>query len=196
MFKSKFPTSGFPRLLTGVVAAIAFIHSGVVFSAPGAHGPNGEHLDIDSRVQRSENPKFENFTEAFEVLGEVLPDKVHLYLHDFPTNRPVADATVELETGELSTEALYDETLKYYLIQDQAFVSKLNQPGEHEIVITIFTEDSGDLLAASLLTPQHQSEPEHEEDHHHEFDWTTALIGSAMLVAGIAVGRLSKGKRA
>lgn len=194
MSTSKLPALGFVRLLMRVIAAGFFMHSVVVLSAPGAHGPNGEHLDMDHQKQLSENPKFENFTEAFELLGEVLPERVHLYLHDFSSNMPVSDATVELEIGELSAEALYDATVRHYIVNDSAVVSRLNQPGEHEIVITIFTEDNGDLLAASLLTPQPHTDSEYE-DHHHELEWTVALLSSALLVAGVAFGRLSKGKR-
>jgi hypothetical protein len=55
-------------------------------SSPGAHGPNGEHLDMGQSNQPTQRPKFEMYTESFEVLGEVFSNELIIYLHDFETN--------------------------------------------------------------------------------------------------------------
>ncbi|WP_143452305.1 hypothetical protein [Lacimicrobium alkaliphilum] len=197
MFKSKFPFSGLSQLLRGAVCATGITFSALAFSAPGAHGPNGEHLDVDTQVQQTENPKFESFTESFELLGEVFSDKVRLYLHDFSTNKPVANASIELESDTLSVQAGFSDDHQYYVIRDEAFVSKLNQPGEHEIVVTILTEEHGDLLASTLLTPEAASAPQHghEEEHHHAFPWTTVAIALVFFAAGLALAHFVQGRR-
>lgn len=75
--------------------------SQVVNASPGAHGPNGEHIDTSNKTAASVNPKFESFTESFELLGELFESQLLIYLHDFKTNAPVVGATIELESGEL-----------------------------------------------------------------------------------------------
>ncbi|MCW8092942.1 hypothetical protein [Alteromonas sp. ASW11-130] len=196
MFKLKYPRLGLSHLFICLVAAIACTHSGIVFSAPGAHGPNGEHLDMENEELHTDNPKFESFTESFELLGEVWPGKVQLYLHEFATNRPVANASIELESGDISANAVYSNTLKHYQLNDKTFVSKLNQPGEHNIIVTILTEESGDLLATTLLTPAIPSSESNDDNHHHHvFSWTSAGIGGALLIAGIGIGYLTRGRR-
>ncbi|MCU7555404.1 hypothetical protein OCL06_12480 [Alteromonas sp. ASW11-19] len=179
-----------------MVAGVGAIsYSALVLSAPGAHGPNGEHLDVDPQVHQAQRPTFESFTESFELLGEVFVDRVKVYLHDFPTNTPVADASVELESGSLSAQAGFSDEQQHYVIRDETFVAKLNQPGEHEIVITILTEESGDLLASTLLTPEAASEAEQEAAHHHGVSWTMVVIALLCFAGGLVVGRLRWGKK-
>lgn len=179
-----------------VVAGVCAIsYSTLVQSAPGAHGPNGEHLNVEPQALQAKRPTFESFTESFELLGEVFVDKVKVYLHDFPTNKPVANATVELESGSLSAQADFKSELQHYVIRDEAFVEKLNQPGEHGIVITILTEESGDLLASTLLSPEAASEAAHEPIHHHEVSWTMVFIALLCFSGGLVLGRLAWGRK-
>ncbi len=175
-----------------IAGAGAIIFSAFAVSAPGAHGPNGEHLDVDSQAQQTENPKFESFTESFELLGEVFSDRVKLYLHDFPTNTPVTNASLELESGSLSANATFNDEQNHYVISDEAFVEQLKQPGEHEIVITILTEDSGDLLASRLMTPEAMaSDTQHEDAHHHTLSWATVAIALLCFAGGLVIGRVA-----
>ena len=168
----------------------------LVNASPGAHGPNGEHLDTSSNFAVSVNPKFESFTETFELLGELFEEQLVIYLHDFKSNVPVQGATIALESGNLSATAEYSDRLKAYSLTDQAMMALLNKEGEHEIVLTIMTDDNGDLLSAHLTNiPSHTSGEEHEEEHHHDLPWRTVFLSIAIFSFGFLLGRLRKGKQ-
>jgi len=125
-----------------------------VQSSPGAHGPNGEHLNMEQKNQHTPRPKFEVFTESFELLGEVLSNELIVYLHDFETNTPIQFANIELETGTFVASARYDETQIRYIVNDVNFAAALNTAGEHEVIVTILTKDNGDLLVANFFMPE------------------------------------------
>lgn len=169
-------------------------------ASPGAHGPNGEHLDTRTKVAASTNPKFESFTETFELAGELLENQLVIYLHDFKTNTPIADASIDLELGEITGTAEFSAQLQAYIVTEQALLTKLKQAGLHEIVMTILTEENGDLLVANLENVQAvESTDAHEnaehDDHHHDFPWLIVLLCIGVFVMGLFVGRLSKERK-
>lgn len=183
------------------VAALAFISvfstfalSLIAKASPGAHGPNGEHLDSRNVVLTSLNPKFETFTESFEMLGVLLESKLVIYLHDFKSNTPVKNASIELESGEFTAAADYSEELGTYSLTDQAMVELLNKTGEHEIVLTVMTEDNGDLLVGNLSNNRvEHTGVEAEEDHHHHFPWWAVTLSLGFFIGGFLLGRTTKG---
>jgi hypothetical protein len=162
-------------------------------ASPGAHGPNGEHLDSKKIVLTASNPKFETFTESFELLGELLDNKLVIYLHDFKSNRPVKNASVEVESGEVTAIANYSDELGVYTLTEQAMINLLSQPGAHDIVLTIMTEDNGDLLIANLSNSKTESEAVHEE-HEHHFPWWIVFLCVGVFFGGFLVGNLAKTK--
>jgi hypothetical protein len=174
-------------------------------SSPGAHGPNGEHLDMDQSNQPIQRPKFETFTESFELLGEVFSNELIIYLHDFETNTPTQFAIIDLEVGALTASASFDEAQNRYIINDVNFISALNVSGEHEVVATILTEDNGDLLVSNFLMPEanaqsdnaehsHNESHEQGEDHHH-FPWWALGLSIVVFAFGFFFGRKNKGVR-
>jgi hypothetical protein len=167
----------------------------VVNASPGAHGPNGEHLDTSNKTVSSVNPKFESFTESFELLGELLETKLVIYLHDFKSNEPIEDALVELESGELSSVAEYSDTLKAYVLTEKKLLELLNVEGEHEIVLTVMTQDNGDLLVANLDTTKLHTTIEQYDDDHHHIPWLEIFIALVVLITGFVFGRISKEKK-
>ena len=184
--------------------AIAFILCGLLIylalssrvnASPGAHGPNGEHLDTSNAVLASTNPKFESFTESFELSGELLETELIIYLHDFKTNVPVKGADIELESGELSAIAKYSDTLKAYVLTEKKMLKLLNSEGEHEIVLTVMTQDNGDLLVANLITPKVLTIDEHHDDNHHHIPWIEILIALVVFLTGFLFGRMNKEKK-
>lgn len=194
-----------------LAAAASYIPlSQTALASPGAHGPNGEHLDTANKIAVSINPKFESFTETFEVLGELLEDKLVIYLHDFKSNRPVPNATIEVEAGEQSSSAEYSEQTKAYVLSDTDMLTLLSSEGIHELVLTVMTEDNGDLLVATLSNSNAESDEhghshavethsehgnDHDEEHHHHFPWWALLLSSAVFVAGFFLGRMNKGAK-
>lgn len=182
------------------IAALVFISvfstlfiSLIAKASPGAHGPNGEHLDTSNTVLASLNPKFETFTESFELLGELLESNLVIYLHDFNTNTPVTNADIELESGGITAAANYSESLGAYSLVDQTMLELLNQAGEHEIVLTVITEDNGDLLVGNLAN--NRTEPigtEAQEEHHHHFPWWVVVLSLGVFIGGFLLGRTTK----
>ena len=178
--------------------------SKMVNASPGAHGPNGEHLDTSNRVLASVNPKFESFTESFELLGELFDSQLVIYLHDFKSNAPIEGADIELESGELSANALYSDTLKAYVLTEQKMLELLNIEGEHEIVLTVMTQDNGDLLVANLTNLKSTAKvhtadayinnDSHDDDHHHIpwFEISLSHFWCLLLVSCLAVSTRRK----
>jgi len=169
--------------------------SKMVSASPGAHGPNGEHLDTSKSVLASVNPKFESFTESFELLGELFDSQLLIYLHDFKTNTPIEGADIELESGELSAVAEYSDTLKAYVLTEQKMLELLNIEGEHEIVLTVMTQDNGDLLVANLNTTIAHIADEHHDDDHHHIPWFEIFIAHLVFITGFLLGRINKEKK-
>lgn len=178
-------------------------------SSPGAHGPNGEHLDMEQSHSQTQRPTFEAFTESFELLGEVFSTELVVYLHDFETNAPIQFASIELETGSIGARAVYDEAQNRYIVTDPKFLASLNEPGEHEVIVTIMTDDNDDLLAASLAMPQdnqmsadashsHEGDHDHDTSHtdeeeHHHFPWWALALVIIFFVLGFYLGRKKRG---
>ncbi|GAB5381589.1 MAG: hypothetical protein Alis3KO_07890 [Aliiglaciecola sp.] len=164
-------------------------------ASPGAHGPNGEHLDTSNSVLASVNPKFESFTESFELLGELFKTQLVIYLHDFKTNAPLEGADIELESGELSASAEYSDTLRAYVLTEQKMLELLSVEGEHEIVLTVMTQDNGDLLVANLSTTKTHTDDEHHDDDHHHIPWFEIFIALLVFITGFLFGRFNKEKK-
>lgn len=169
-------------------------------SSPGAHGPNGEHLDMEQSVQLPQRPKFESFTESFELLGEVFSNELIIYLHDFESNTPIKSASIDLEVGSLAATATYDKAKNRYFVNDDGIVSALNNSGEHEVIMTIMTDDNGDLLVANFVMPEmntHMSDAEHSHDEeHHHFPWWVLGLSVVIFALGFFFGRKNKGVKA
>jgi hypothetical protein len=186
------------NILVVMVLSLVFITKSI--ASPGAHGPNGEHLETRTKVAASTNPKFESFTETFELTGELLENQLVIYLHDFKTNTPIADASIDLELGEMASSAEFSAQLQAYIVTEKILLTQLKQAGLHEIVMTILTEENGDLLVANLENHQAlESTDAHEnaehDDHHHDFPWLIVLLCIGVFVIGLFVGRLSKERK-
>ncbi len=196
----------FPRVpLLSLLALALFMFSLSAQSSPGAHGPNGEHLDTEQSNQPTQRPKFETFTESFELLGEVFSNELIIYLHDFETNTPIQSASIDLEVGALAASASFDEAQNRYVVNEVNFISALNVGGEHQVVATILTENNGDLLVANFVMPQgngqssnagHSDDEAHEhgEEHHH-FPWWALGLSIIVFALGFLLGWKNKGVR-
>jgi hypothetical protein len=177
--------------LLSLLALALLLFSLAVHSSPGAHGPNGEHLDMEQSNQHIYRPKFEMFTESFEVLGEVFSNELIIYLHDFETNTPIQSASIELEVGALTANASFDEAKNRYIVNDVNFISALNAIGEHEVLATILTEDNGDLLVGNFIMPGDNAQSDNAE--HSHFPWWALGLSIVVFAFGFFFGRKNKG---
>lgn len=159
-----------------------------VLASPGAHGPDGEHLDTQTKQVGALNPGFESFTDTFEIMGTLLDDQLVVYLHDFKTNVPISGATVEIETGSHSATASYNAAKQHYVVSDTSLLETLQQSGEHHLVLTIITEEAGDLLSATLRVDEQQPSSSHQHEHAH-FPWWILALCLVVFGLGFWLGR-------
>jgi len=155
--------------------------AGAASAAPGAHGPNGEHLDAPTAaaVSGDSAPKFVTQSDLFEVVGTLRPDELSIFISRFATNEPVLGASLEIETGKLKATAVFHEDAGDYAITDAPMLEALSADGTHALVLTIISGDEADLLDASLIVAPHA---EHA-DHDHPV-WPWLLGGLTALAAG------------
>lgn len=153
-------------------------------AGPGAHGPNGEHLDTPaSALVTPLLPRVVAQSEAFELVAELQSSQLTIMLDRYDSNEPVFAATVEVESGGLKAVAGYRQDTGDYTVTDAPLLSRLNRPGEHALVFTIVAGAESDLLDGVLLTADaHAALLNH---HHHEPWWKALGIGMAG-VSGLA----------
>lgn len=167
----------------GLVAGllVVMLTGGPALAAPGAHGPNGEHLDAPAASGSAVNaaPRFEAQSDMFEVVGRVQGGELSMLINRFATNEPVLDAKVEIESGATKAQAKFHADLGDYAVDDPAMLKALSLPGDHPVVITVLAGSDADLLDGTLTV----SAP--ADDHGHGLPyWIWAAIVVAVLAAG------------
>jgi len=159
-------------------------------ASPGAHGPNGEHLTTEQPLATQIKPRFETFSDQFELVAELAADAVVMQLHHFQDNSPVIHAAVEIETANITATALYDEKLQHYRITSPELLSELAKPQPHELVVTVIAADQADLLVASYTPPAAKISIEAHHDQHLPL-WIWAAF-ALMAGVGLLLGRMSR----
>ncbi len=179
----------FPRL----IALLALLLPGAsLFAAPGAHGPNGEHLDGPAggaAVATDGRPRLESFTELFELVAHLDHDAVTAMVNDYATNAPVDGAVIELEAGGTTVEGRFDPATGIYRFADQAMADALNVPGKHSLAFTITAGDDFDIVAGGMDVADQQHA-------HADGGLPWWWIAAAALAALVAVFFLRRRRRA
>lgn len=143
-----------PRhIATGVLLSLLLTLSGPALSGPGAHGPNGEHLDSPASTTQATGtaqPRMETHTESFELVATLQADGLSLFVDRYESNEPVQGATLEVESGPLKAAAVFRPEQGDYLVTDKALLQALAQPGPHSLVITLMAGSDGDLLEGTF----------------------------------------------
>lgn len=189
------------------IACIALLlASGAAVAGPGAHGPNGEHLDAPAPVrQASALPRVEAQTEAFELVAELRASELSILVDRYESNEPVLGAKLEVESGSLKAVAAFRAEQGDYVVTDAAMLKALAAPGEHGLVFTLVAGKESDLLDGTLAStagpaaaaapggPGHAQGHAHGDDHGHDHDhdlqravWTGAGVGALGLLLGLA----------
>ena len=96
----------------------------------------------------AQGPRAEAQTDAFELVATLAQDRLVLHIDRFDTNEPVVGAQVEVDTGTVQAKATPSAPGVYWMAQ-----GTLGQAGKHPLTITIETEDTADLLSATLEVP-------------------------------------------
>jgi hypothetical protein len=138
-------------------------------AAPGAHGPNGEHLDAPASNAQpaTAQPRFEAQTELFELVGTLAGGELSLLIDRFETNEPVLKAQVEVESGGLKAQARFHADHGDYVVDDAAMLKALAQAGTHPLVITVLAGAESDLMDAGLVVGADAADHGHEHGDGH-----------------------------
>ncbi|MEH6435226.1 hypothetical protein [Massilia sp. DD77] len=155
------------------------------FASPGAHGPNGEHLDGQSTTSGAASavPRIETFTEAFELLGHLSGGELSILIDRYETNEPVLNGALEVQYKDLKAKATFHADLGDYAIDDPAFLAAISKPGTHALLFTLIAGDESDLLEGTLTVTQ--AADDHGHGHPLGRRWLAA--GAAAAVVGAAV---------
>ena len=166
-------------------------------AGPGAHGPNGEHLDAPHQAAgtATASPKLEAQTELFELVATLAGGELSILIDRFETNEPLLNAKVEVESGDLKTQARFHADLGDYAVDDEAMLKRLNQPGSHPLVITVLAGQESDLLDGTLNVTATTVDSAAAHDHVHDQGWSAKAkwlaIGASVLalLAAFLLGR-------
>lgn len=170
-----------------------------VQAAPGAHGPNGEHLDmpVSGVSAAAAGPRFETQSEGFELVGRLHGGELSMLVNRFDTSEPVLGAEVEVQLGGLKARAPFHVDAGDYAVDDETLLRALRQPGEHALVITVLAAGGGDLLDATLRVEQAGPAAQgHEGSGWARHVRSGAWVAGVLLLLGGAAAWIERGRRA
>jgi hypothetical protein len=163
---------------------------GLALAGPGAHGPNGEHLDGPaSNANLGALPLVEAFTESFELVGQLAGGELSIMVDRYDTNEPVLNGELEVQFKDLKAKAKFHADHGDYSIDDPKFLKAISVPGKHALVFTFVSGEESDLLEGMLVVAN--------DDHHHEAGpawpyWAGAAILAALIAAAAVILRRRK----
>ena len=144
-------------------------------ASPGAHGPNGEHLDGSSAAGPAAGsaPRVETFSEAFELVGHLSGSELSVMIDRYDTNEPVLNGKLEVQYKNLKAQARFHADIGDYAIDDQKMLTALAAPGKHALLFTFVANDESDLLEGTLVVPAAAAPPPAARRH---WWWLLALL--------------------
>jgi hypothetical protein len=175
----------------GLTASLLALMPLATWAGPGAHGPNGEHLDAPTMGQANAMQailQIEAKSDLFELVATLTGGELSIFIDRFASNEPVLQAQVEVESGGLKAQAKFQAVVGHYAIDDPAMLKKLSTPGEHPLVITVLAGKDSDLLDAVWRVPAALA----ADDHHFHWEWWALGALASLVFLGIATARLRK----
>ncbi|OYW20389.1 MAG: hypothetical protein B7Z52_02345 [Burkholderiales bacterium 12-64-5] len=170
---------------------LALMISPAPLAAPGAHGPDGEHLDTPAAAaQAGAAPGAEAHSEQFELVARLLRGELSILIDRYDSNEPVLDASVEIESGGLRAAATLHADQGDYSVTDEKLLAALARPGEHALLFTIVTPQDSDLLDATLRVADPAGSDATHDEHNHGPDTLSLLGWVVVAAAALAVGAL------
>jgi hypothetical protein len=143
-----------PRALAMVLA----MTGGAALAAPGAHGPDGEHLDQPGGMRaQGAAPRVVANSEAFELVAEYRDRQLTIIVDRYETNEPVLDAKLSVEVGNAQAPATFRAAQGDYVVTAPQIVDALATPGQHALVFTLAAGSESDLLDGVLVTANAES---------------------------------------
>ena len=152
-------------------AAMALLAHTTAMAAPGAHGPNGEHLDAPTTMRAaSALPRVEAKSDTFELVAELRTGELVIVVDRFESNEPVLGAQLEVESGSLKAVAAFRAEQGDYAVTDAAMLKALAAAGEHGLVFTLVAGKDSDLLDGTLVAAGAAMAESNDHDHDHDHD--------------------------
>lgn len=198
-----------PHLLRAACLIAALGLTGVAQAGPGAHGPNGEHLDAPATAVSAQAvaPRIEAHSEAFELVATWQDGQLSAWVDRYDTNTPVLGATLEAEVGGLKATGQFRPEQGDYVFTDPKLLAALAQPGQHPLVFTLVAGADSDLLDGVLDTRSAQARRDGHDEHgdheeaahdHPERPWTPWVLGGVggLLVLSLGGWAWSRTRRA
>ena len=195
-----------PHLLRAACLIAALGLTGMAQAGPGAHGPNGEHLDAPatSVSAQAAAPRIEAHSEAFELVATWQDGQLSAWVDRYETNTPVLGATLEAEVGGLKATGQFRPEQGDYVFTDPKLLAALAPPGQHPLVFTLVAGADSDLLDGVLDTRSAQARRDEHGDHdeaahdHPERRWTPWMLGGVggLLVLSLGGWAWSRTRRA
>lgn len=147
-------------------------------AAPGAHGPNGEHLDAPGATASgaTTRPVIEANTESFELVGTLQDSEFSVLVDRYVTNEPVTTGTLEVELGALKAQGKLNADIGSFSFTEPKLLAALRQPGHHALVFTLLTGNDTDLIEGKLHVAQGGGA------HGHWYASPVVKIGAVVLV--------------
>jgi len=188
------------HVLAAFTLTLLLLTNPVALAGPGAHGPNGEHLDAPSTVRAGlARPRVEAHTDAFELVAELRPGELAIVVDRYETNEPVLGAQLEVESGPLKAVAAFRAEQGDYAVTDAAMLKALAAPGEHGLVFTLVAGKDSDLLdgtlvgtadrVATAIDDHGHAHGGDDHGHSHELEraaWIGAAVAALGLIGGVA----------
>ncbi len=178
-----------PILLITLSALLCLLPCSHALAGPGAHGPNGEHLDAPTGSQSHGGtvPHFETFTEAFELVGQLRADELSILIDRYDSNEPVLNGKLEVEFKGIKAKASFHADHGDYAFTDAKLLQALAKPGKHALLFTVSAGTENDLLEATVEVSAHEALAAH--DHAGRQGWPTKglLVAGAVLALIIVV---------
>lgn len=179
---------------------IYLLSMSAAFAAPGAHGPNGEHLDAPGggHVHSDTGPRIETFTESFELVGHLQNGELSMLIDRYETNEPVLNGKLEAELNGLKTTARFHADHGDYAIDDAHFLGELAKPGKHSLVFTLITGEESDLLEGTLEVKKGDAQAHGQDDAHGDGfslrNWAIGGVLLAILLVALVIPMLRRKK--
>lgn len=166
-------------------------------AGPGAHGPNGEHLDgVPAAPTEGETePHMETHTEDFELVAKLDGGELLVLIDRFATNEPLLDADVQVESQGITAKGTFHQDHGDYAFTDKKLLAALARPGQHALVFTVVKGDDNDLLEGVLVVAGdglaeadddhgHAHGSQHDDHEHHSRQWLTVAALLLLAVGG------------
>lgn len=164
------------------------------FAGPGAHGPNGEHLDAPAAAGAAA-PRIETFTEDFELVGQLTGSELSIMVDRYETNEPVLNGELEVQYKNHKAKARFHPDMGDYAVDDPALLAAISKPGAHPLLFTLVAGEESDLLEGTLQVTQ--ADADHDHEHAPWRPWLLAVAAALVLAAAVfAVRRMRQRKEA